>query len=60
MRYSLATKNGRKVRTLIPAVTNLIFVHATPMALKEVKKKTDISVSQKSIRTINNNSYKIN
>jgi transcription antitermination factor NusG len=39
MRYSLATKNGRKVRVLIPAVTNLIFVHATPIALKEVKKK---------------------
>jgi transcription antitermination factor NusG len=39
MRYSFTTKNGHKVRELVPAVTNLIFVHTTPMALKEIKKK---------------------
>lgn len=39
MRYTLTLKNGRKVRELVPAVTNLIFVHATPTAIKEVKTK---------------------
>lgn len=40
MRYTLTLKNGRKVRELAPAITNLIFVHATPSAIKEVKAKT--------------------
>lgn len=40
MHYTLTVKNGRKVRELVPAVTNLIFVHATPTTIKEAKVKT--------------------
>ena len=41
MHYTLTMKNGRKVRELVPAITNLIFVHATPTAIKQVKSKTE-------------------
>lgn len=41
MHYTLTMKNGRKVRELVPAITNLIFVHATPTVIKEVKSKTE-------------------
>lgn len=39
MHYSLTIKNGRKERELVPAVSNLILVHATPTAIKEIKAK---------------------
>lgn len=41
MCYALALKGGKKERVLVPAVTNLIFVHATSTTIKEVKVKTE-------------------
>ena len=37
MQYKFTVKKGRKVKELVPVVHNLLFVHATPSAVKEVK-----------------------
>lgn len=37
MQYHFRLRHGRRVRELVPAVRNLIFVHALPSELKRVK-----------------------
>lgn len=37
MQYHARLKRGRKVRELVPAVRNLLFVHALPSDLKRIK-----------------------
>lgn len=39
MRYTLTVRRGRKKRELVPAIHNLIFVHASPETMKEIKSK---------------------
>jgi transcription antitermination factor NusG len=39
MRYTVTQKNRRKVRELVPAIANLIFVHAPLSDIKKVKTK---------------------
>jgi len=37
MQYHFRLKHGRRVRELVPAVRNLLFVHALPSELKRIK-----------------------
>jgi Transcription termination factor nusG. len=39
MRYEIRTVRNRKIRELVPAVRNLLFVHATSSEIKEAKEK---------------------
>lgn len=39
MRYEVRIVGGRKVRNLVPAVRNLIFVHTTPSQCRVIKSK---------------------
>lgn len=39
MRYELRMEQGRRRRRLVPAIHNLIFVHATPSVLQAIKQK---------------------
>lgn len=37
MRYTIHLEKGRKKKRLVPVIHNLIFVHATPSVVKEIK-----------------------
>lgn len=37
LQYKISMKKGKKVRTLVPVVHNLLFVHARPSEVKRVK-----------------------
>lgn len=39
MKYTLTLRRGRKRRELVPAIHNLIFVHASPETMKDIKSK---------------------
>lgn len=39
MKYTLTFRRGRKRRELVPAIHNLIFVHASPETMKDIKSK---------------------
>lgn len=41
MRYTDVVKNGKKQRTLLPAIRNLIFAHANRAMLDELKKEME-------------------
>ena len=44
MQYRREERNGMMVNRLVPSVHNLIFVHLTPMAMKEYKATTALPV----------------
>lgn len=37
MQYKISIRRGKKVRTLVPIIRNLVFVHARPSELKRIK-----------------------
>ena len=37
MQYKISIKRGKKIRTLVPVIHNLVFVHARPSEVKRVK-----------------------
>ena len=37
MQYKISMKKGKKIRSLVPVIHNLLFVHACPSDLKRVK-----------------------
>lgn len=37
MQYKISIRRGKKVRTLVPIIRNLVFVHARPSDLKRIK-----------------------
>ena len=39
MQYQVRVVRGRKTRCLVPAVRNLVFVHAVPSQIKEIKQR---------------------
>lgn len=39
MRYEYITKNGRRIRKLVPAVHNLVFIRSTRVKIDELKEK---------------------
>lgn len=57
MRYEIRTVKGRKTRLYIPAVSNLIFVHATATSLKHFKQAH--TSLQYLVRNVNGTSQKI-
>lgn len=44
MRYEYQMKNERRVRKLVPAVHNLVFVHSSRQRIDEIKEKQAISI----------------
>lgn len=44
MRYEYIMKNERRVRKLVPAVHNLVFVHSTRQRIDEIKEKPGVNI----------------
>lgn len=44
MRYDYILKNGRRLRKLVPAIHNLVFVHSTRQKIDELKEKFGIKI----------------
>lgn len=44
MRYDYILKNGRRLRKLVPAIHNLVFVHSTRQRIDELKEKFGVKI----------------
>lgn len=44
MRYEYVVKKGRRMRKLVPAVHNLVFIHSTRKRVDEMKNKTGMNL----------------
>jgi transcription antitermination factor NusG len=49
MRYEFAFRNGHRIRKLVPAVHNLVFIRATRKAIDEIKEENVISLPMRYI-----------